>query len=352
MAEKLEPGELVFDKYKIEKKIGSGGFGEVYKAFDVYAHRLVAIKSLLKPKPESNSSISMAEYKDGQDRFDREVKITSWFTGNPNIITAYSIEHDDDYNYYLVMEYLEGGSLDDLLSREGRLPIPRACEVALDICNALISVHNHRNNIVHRDLKPSNILLRENGQAVVADFGIAQFGHESRRSVLMQQNHPGTEAYSSPEQLYQHGYLSPTSDLYQLGLIMFEMIAGNRYHTGKDPHPSLHNHATPGWLDQIVANLLQESASKRYQKAEEVKNAIQDGIEQEVKDLIVRFKKVRKNQEMDKAIELGEQILALKANAAIKKDLALAYCERGIDYNNRVEDYDRAILDYTHAIEL
>jgi serine/threonine protein kinase len=198
----FENGTLLLNKYKIEDAIGKGGFGAVYKATDLRLRRTVAIKTLLHGQTSLNDRYGIGTYEEFIHRFEREAEISSYFTQNPHVITVYGLEQDNENNYYLVLEYLEGGSLNEYLRKLAKpLPIATVYSIAKDICRALTDIHNHPADIIHRDLKPANILLRGNGQAVVADFGVAQIGRDSHRTELhsASSRHPGSPPYKSPE---------------------------------------------------------------------------------------------------------------------------------------------------------
>jgi len=269
---------FVAGKYQLEGEIGRGGLGTVYLATDLRLKRQVAIKTLRYSRDNFSSHQTPGTFEEYLARFEREAAISSYFTANPYIVTVYGLEQDEQNNYYLVMEYFEGGSLADLLKKEGRLSIEKASNIAQNICEALADIHRHPADIVHRDLKPANILLRANGQAVVADFGVAQVGHESGRGQDNKPNHPGSQPYMSPEQRNSLAYLTPASDLYSLGLLLYEMLVGKLYSKVRILPPSRENPLVPGWLDTLFTRLLEEDPAKRYQQAEEVAQIIREGL--------------------------------------------------------------------------
>lgn len=284
MGKQLATGTIIAGKYRLEREIGKGGLGSVYQATDLRLKRPVALKTLLYDRASFDQKPGAgADFELYLSRFEQEAAISSYFTANPNIITVHGLEQNSEDNFYLVMEYLEGGSLADLIKREGGLPVEKACQIALDICHALSEIHRHGADIVHRDLKPTNILLRANGQAVVADFGVAQVGHESRRVVGNGQlpRHPGSQPYMSPEQRASGDYLTPASDLYAVGLLLYEMITGRIFAKVKRQPLSLEageGAQVPGWLDALVAALLEEQVEKRPQLAEEVAVRLREGM--------------------------------------------------------------------------
>jgi serine/threonine protein kinase len=293
----LTVNSLILERYQIEDVIAEGGFGVVYRAKDLETEQPVAIKALRKDRTDR-------EY---VERFRLEFFISKFFIDSPNIITVNDLGQDKDNWYleaipigqflrisefdvepklaywdrFLVLEYLAGGSLTDFVQREALLTIQQACRITLDICRGLQDLHSHKLDIVHRDLKPSNILLRANGQAVIADFGIAQVSNLSQRTNLQnQQPHIHTPAYSSPEQkdINHPGYLTPASDLYSLGLILYELLTGQRFARSRQLPPSKLTPRIPVWLDQVVVKLLKEKPAERYQEAAKVAQDLRTGL--------------------------------------------------------------------------
>lgn len=278
MSTELETGTLLLNKYRIEAKLGQGGFGSVYRATDILLGRTVAIKMISQSQTSLDGRYGAGSFETFVERFQREAMVSAFFTQNRNIIVVYGLERDQD-SYYLVLEYLEGGSLAQLLREaNGPLPIARVGALALDICNALTAIHQHPADIVHRDLKPANVLLRKTGEAVVADFGIAQLGRESQRTTFSTSPHPGSPAYRSPEQAANSSYLTPASDLYSLGLMLYEMTTGRLFARVRQLPPSRLNPQIPGWLDQIIIRLLQDNPQQRYQTAGEVADSLRAGL--------------------------------------------------------------------------
>lgn len=282
MAGDFEANTILFNKYRLENIIGRGGFGSIYKAIDIRLGRAVAIKTLLHDQNSLDKRYGSGTFDKYLDRFKREATVSSYFTENPHIITVYGLEEDEKSNFFLILEYLGGGSLVELIRQEGKLSIPRTCAITLDICAALADIHEHPADIVHRDLKPGNVLLRNNGKAVVADFGVAQVGHDSHRTVtgLTGNRHPGSLPYMSPEQASRFEYLTPTSDLYSLGLLIYEMLTGRIYAKIRILPVSKLNDEVPDWLDRLVIKLLQKEPEDRFQQAAEVGEAIRAGLAQ------------------------------------------------------------------------
>lgn len=253
----LSPGDLLIGKYKIESVIGQGGFGQVYLAYDEAMDRRVAVKELL----GRTADTSPEQWHEYQRRFAKEAQVVSHIS-HPNVVTTYALEDDGEGNLYLVTEYVEGGSLRDML-QDGPLDVGRAVSIALDLAQAIEEIYRH--DIVHRDIKPSNILLGGDGHAKLTDFGVAQVGRETLRT-QEKSEHPGTPAYKSPEQATTTGYLDQRSDLYALGLVLYEMLTGALYVRNRVP-PHRLNAEVPMALSRVVLKALEEDPAQRYQTA-------------------------------------------------------------------------------------
>lgn len=255
----LSPGALLAGKYNIISVLGEGGYGKVYLGHDAGMDRPVAIKELL----HDAAFLSPEDRKSYQARFRKEAQISSRFS-HPNIITAYALETDPHGNFRLILEYADGGSLKQLFDAGGPLPVERAVEVGIDLCRAVEAIS--KRDIVHRDIKPSNILLSRDGVAKLTDFGVAQLGHETRRTQEAV-GHPGTPAYKSPEQATTTGYLDQRSDLYGVGLVLYEMLTGQLYRRGRGTPRHL-NPDVPQSLNAVVMKALEKEPERRYQTAE------------------------------------------------------------------------------------
>jgi hypothetical protein len=253
----LSPGDLLIDKYKIESIIGQGGFGQVYLAYDEAMDRRVAIKELL----GRTADTSPEQWQEYQRRFAKEAQVVSRIS-HPNVVTTYALEQDGEGNLYLITEYVEGGSLREML-QDGPLDVGRAVSIALDMAQAIEEIYRH--DIVHRDIKPSNILIGGDGHAKLTDFGVAQVGRETLRT-QEKSEHPGTPAYKSPEQATTTGYLDQRSDLYALGLVLYEMLTGALYVRNRVP-PHRLNPQVPQALSRLVLKALEEDPAQRYQTA-------------------------------------------------------------------------------------
>ena len=218
------------ERYAIERELGRGGMATVYLAQDLKHHRKVAIKVL---EPEVAAAL-------GPERFLREIELAGGLS-HPHILPLHDSGEAEGFVYY-VMPYVEGESLRDRLSREKQLPLEDAVRITGEIASALD--HAHRRNVLHRDVKPENILLQE-GHAVVADFGIARAILTAAGDTLTATGLTvGTPAYMSPEQAAGERQLDGRSDLYSLGCVLYEMLAGQPPFTGPTVESVLHQHLT------------------------------------------------------------------------------------------------------------
>ncbi len=210
--------DALSDRYTIERELGSGGMATVYLAHDLKHDRKVAVKVL---RPELSAIL-------GGERFLNEIKVTANLQ-HPNILPLFESGEADTFLYY-VMPYIEGETLRDKLNREKQLAVEETVEIAKSVAGALSFAHSH--GVIHRDIKPENILL-QSGQALVADFGIALAVTQAGGTRLTETGLSlGTPHYMSPEQAAGDRELDPRSDVYSLGAMVYEMLAGEPPHTG------------------------------------------------------------------------------------------------------------------------
>ena len=208
-------------RYTIAQELGRGGMAAVYLAQDLKHGRSIALKVL---RPELATAL-------GPERFVREIEIAARLT-HPNILPLHDSGEAGGLLYY-VMPYVEGESLRSRLAREGPLPLDQALEIAREVADALGYAHAH--GVVHRDIKPENILL-QSGHAVVADFGIARAIWEVAGDRLTETGIAvGSPAYMSPEQAGAEAHIDGRSDIYALGCVLYEMLAGEPPFTGPTP---------------------------------------------------------------------------------------------------------------------
>ena len=256
------------DRYAIERELGSGGMATVYLAEDLKHRRKVAVKVL---RPDLAAAL-------GPERFLREIEIAAGFN-HPHILPLHDSGAADGLLYY-VMPYVEGESLRDRLSREGALPLDDALRITAEVASALSYAHSH--DVVHRDIKPENILLSA-GEAVVADFGIARAISVAGADTLTQTGLVvGTPAYMSPEQVSGETHIDGRADVYALGCVLYEMLAGEPPFTGtsmqaitakklSDPVPRLTTvrSSVPPAVEQIIKKALAPIPADRHVTAAE-----------------------------------------------------------------------------------
>src|SRR5881394_1893368 len=234
----------LFDgRYRIMRKLGAGGMANVYLAEDQELGRRVAIKILNDRHANDDQFV---------ERFRREAKNAAALS-HPNIVSIYD-RGEAEGSYYIAMEYLDGRSLKELIVSRGPAPVGVAVEYARQILSALRFAHRH--GIVHRDIKPHNVLVDGEGRVKVTDFGIARAGASQMTeagSIV------GTAQYLSPEQA-RGGAVDQRSDLYSLGIVLYELLTGTVPFSGD----------TPVELDLVVTRALAKDPEDRYQNAEEM----------------------------------------------------------------------------------
>ena len=255
-------------RYQVVSHLARGGMAEVYLAHDQLLDRRVAVKLLFPELAEDGSFV---------ERFRREARAAAGLN-HQNIVSVYDFGEDDGA-YYIVMEYVDGRTLREIIRSEGPLEPAQAAEVGADIAAALAVAHHH--GIIHRDVKPGNVLLADS-VVKVADFGIARAG-DPRESLTMTGAVMGTATYLSPEQAQGHA-IDHRSDLYSLGIVLYEMLAGRPpfsgdsavaiayRHLSEDPvPPSTHNSAVPPALDAAVLRAMAKDPDARYESAEQLR---------------------------------------------------------------------------------
>src|SRR5213083_2345635 len=261
------------ERYTINRELGRGGMATVYLAEDLKHRRLVALKVL---SPDLGAAL-------GKDRFLREIDIAARLT-HPHILPLHDSGEADGLLYY-VMPYVEGQSLRGRLVRERQLPLEDALHITRQVADALDYAHSR--DVVHRDIKPENILF-QSGHAVVSDFGIARaIGVAGGGSVTGTGIAVGTPGYMSPEQTRGIAQLDGRSDLYSLGCVLYEMLAGDPPFTGWSPQAILARQmlepvprlrtvreTVPAWVEQAVARALARAPADRFATAAELVEAL------------------------------------------------------------------------------
>jgi Tol biopolymer transport system component len=274
MAELLERLQSALaDRYRLSREIGAGGMATVYLAHDVRHDRPVALKLL---RPELSAVI-------GAERFLAEIKLTANLQ-HPHILPLFDSGEADSHLFY-VMPYIEGETLRDRLNREKQLPVADALRIATEVASALDYAHRH--GVVHRDIKPENILLHD-GRALVADFGIALAASKASGSRMTETGMSlGTPHYMSPEQAMGEREITPRSDVYALGAMLYEMLTGEPPFTGNTAQavvarvltesPRLmvpQRHTIPPAVEAAVLTALEKLPADRFGTAAEFAEAL------------------------------------------------------------------------------
>jgi serine/threonine-protein kinase len=233
------PGTILNQRYRISSRLGRGGMGDVYQAYDLTLGQNVALKFL----PEG-----FVASDDARERLRQEVRLARQVS-HPNVCRVYDIG-DVDRAPFLSMEYVDGEDLASLLRRIGRLPTDKALDIARKLCAGLGAAHEK--HVLHRDLKPANIMIDGRGEVIITDFGLAAVSG----TVPAQRAREGTRAYMSPEQLAGRE-VTARSDLYALGLVLYEMFTGKRaFQSGsEDELARLQRDSTPASMTSVVKDL-------------------------------------------------------------------------------------------------
>lgn len=260
-------GKILGKRYEILEQIGAGGMAFVYKAKCRLLNRIVAVKIL---KPEFNEDMDFVK------RFGVEAQ-SSASLSHPNIVSVYDVGQEGDI-YYIVMEYIDGITLNKHIEKKGKLEWKEATKIAIQICLAI--QYAHKNHIVHRDIKPQNIMLSNDGRIKVTDFGIARVTTAS--TITMEGSTLGSVRYLSPEQA-RGGYVDEKTDLYSLGVVMYEMITGQppfdgdtavsiamKHIQSKAVTPSELIKKLPAGVNGIIMKAMEKDPKTRYGSAGEM----------------------------------------------------------------------------------
>ncbi len=259
-------------RYELHKRIARGGMADVVLARDQLLERPVAVKILFAEFATDTSFV---------ERFRREAQAAAGLN-HPNIVGVYDWGRESN-TYFIVMEYVDGRSLADLLRNEGTLHPDRAADIATDVAAALGFAH--RNGVVHRDIKPGNVLISSSGLVKVTDFGIARaVSHNAEEALTQTGSVMGTATYFSPEQA-QGKAVDPRSDLYSLGVVMYEMVCGSAPFQAENPVAVAYKHvqeqvvppsqidpSIPASYEAITMRLLAKNPDARYASAEELRS--------------------------------------------------------------------------------
>jgi eukaryotic-like serine/threonine-protein kinase len=272
---------LLGGRYELDGIVGKGGMAEVFRARDIRLDRIVGVKTLRN---------DLARDQTFQARFRREAQSAASLN-HPSIVAVYDTGEDVVNGTpvpYIVMEFVDGRTLRDLLRDDRRLLPERAAEITDGVLRALD--YSHRNGIVHRDIKPGNVMLTRNGDVKVMDFGIARAVSDSQMTMTQTAQVIGTAQYLSPEQA-RGERVDNRSDLYSTGCLLYELLTGRPPFTGDSPVAIAYQHVkedpvppsridpeVPAWADAIVLKAMEKDPADRYQSAGEMRNDLQRAL--------------------------------------------------------------------------
>ena len=276
-------GKVLGNRYEIIEKIGTGGMSVVYKAKCKLLNRFVAIKILRQEFIDNDEFIK---------RFKIEAQAAASLS-HPNVVSIYDVGSQDDF-YYIVMEYVDGVTLKEYIVYKKVLEWKESIKIAVQICSAL--EHAHKNGIVHRDIKPHNIIITTDGVVKVTDFGIARAA--TFFTVTFAGNAIGSVHYFSPEQA-RGGYTDNKSDIYSLGVVMYEMVMGTVPFEGDTPvaiafkhiqqnaiSPKELNDAIPIAINNIILKAMSKEVEKRYQNATSMLRDLNEALKRPNEDFV------------------------------------------------------------------
>ncbi len=271
-------GQLINDRYEIIRSIGEGGMANVYLALDTILNRKVAVKILRGDLSEDEKFVR---------RFQREA-ISASSLNNPNIVEVYDVGEDNG-KYFIVMEYVQGLTLKQLIKKRGSLTLPEVVDIMLQLTSAV--AHAHASYIIHRDIKPQNVIILEDGRVKIMDFGIAvalNSGELTQTNSVM-----GTVYYIPPEQA-NGGPATTKSDIYSLGILMYELVTGHVPFKGdnpvevaikhmNEPLPSIceYDPDMPQSIENIILRAAAKNPDNRYDSAEEMHEDLKTALDKD-----------------------------------------------------------------------
>ena len=325
----IKEGMIVGERYEVVGKVGTGGMADVYKAKDHKLNRFVAMKVLKQEFREDTNFIK---------KFKTEAQSAAGLT-HPNVVNVFDVGEDQGV-HYIVMELVEGITLKEYISKKGKLSVKEATSIAIQVSMGLEAAHNH--GVVHRDVKPQNIIISTDGKVKVTDFGIAR----AASSNTISSNAMGSVHYSSPEQV-RGGYSDEKSDIYSLGITMYEMVTGvvpfegdttvsiaiKHLQEEMEP-PSDYTPDLPFSLEQIIFKCTQKSVDRRYPNMEEVIADLKHSLIDPQGDFV---KLVPLNTDGKTVVFQGEDIDAIRKTNTVKEVPPLPAEE---DYYDSTEDFD------------
>jgi serine/threonine-protein kinase len=274
-------GQKINDRYEIIRSIGEGGMANVYLALDTILNRYVAVKILRGDLASDEKFVR---------RFQREA-ISASSLSHPNIVEMYDVGEDDG-KYFIVMEYVEGKSLKSLIKKRGGLTLPETIDIMLQLTDGIACAHN--SYIIHRDIKPQNIIILDDGRVKITDFGIAQA--LNRHELTETNSVMGSVHYLPPEQANGTG-TTIKSDIYSLGIVMFELLTGKVPFKGenaveiaikqmKDPMPSVREYKEdiPQSIENIILKATAKNPKNRYDSVLEMQEDLKTALSKERRD--------------------------------------------------------------------
>ncbi len=269
----IKIGMLIADRYEVLEKIGTGGMSDVYKGKDHKLNRFVAIKVLKQEFYENANFVS---------KFRMEAQVSAGLM-HPNIVNVYDVGEEKGL-FYIVMELVDGITLKKYIEKKGRLSVREAVSIAIQVSMGLEAAH--KAHVIHRDIKPQNIMISKDGKVKVTDFGIAK----AATSNTITSNVMGSVHYTSPEQA-RGGYSDEKSDIYSLGITLFEMLTGRVPFNGEttvaiaikqiqQPMPSPREFVpdVPRSVEQIVLKCCEKSPDRRYQNMTELIDDLKESL--------------------------------------------------------------------------
>lgn len=338
----LEIGSFLSDRYEILSKVGAGGMSDVYKAKDHILSRFVAIKVLKQEFSEDSSFVT---------KFRAEAQSAAGLE-HPNIVNIYDVGSENGL-YYIVMEYVEGITLKTYIEKKGQLSFKESASIAIQVARGIEAAHNK--NIIHRDIKPQNIIISTDGKVKVTDFGIAK----ATSSNTISSDVMGSVHYASPEQA-RNGFVDGRSDIYSLGIVMFEMVTGRVPFDGDTTvavalqhlqeeiaRPSIYAPDLPISFEKIILKCTQKTPDRRYQTIEELLTDIRRSLAHPDEDFVTIAPlvdggktKVISPQELDK-IKEGRGV----AEDLNDDDTDADNDDEYADDEDDDDEYDESLLD-------
>ncbi|WP_251860342.1 Stk1 family PASTA domain-containing Ser/Thr kinase [Clostridium sp. Marseille-Q2269] len=313
-------GTKLGNRYELLEKVGEGGMAKVYKAKCHYLNRFVAIKILKE---------QFCSDKDFVEKFKREATSVASLSDN-NIVNIYDVGSENDI-HYIVMEYVDGKTLKELIVEKGKIESKETVRISRQIASALVCAH--RNNIIHRDIKPHNILVTKEGVVKVTDFGIAKASNSS--TITNSSKVMGSAHYFSPEQA-KGSFVDSRTDIYSLGVVMYEMLVGKVPFDGESPvsvavkhiqnevvSPKEIDDKIPDSLNDVVLKCLQKNPIKRYQT---------------IKDLEEDLSRIQNNESINGASNISENDVTRVLDTAVINDKIKEMADNDDEYDDEYDD--------------